>query len=359
MLYNGKSFKDLSKGEASKHMKKKKLTILLLGFLLSLSACGNGVDEGQILLGEPTTSNGRDCMIITGEESMQEFFDQNHHELMNIQLGDLDAFLNPYIDHYTGIYFDGSGYIILFAEELTNWQTPEILTDVNFTVCRAENSYNEMAEIREYLWENFDDTMANVTGWGIDTIDNILVVYLYEFTDEEVEFFRENIIDSPLIEFRQGAWDVVEDGSEGTDELGDSTERNWIIEMTIYPTGHSGDDYLIQIDDNNMIRAQFGIRNEYIVSRIDDDFFSEILNEAESVVSQEELDELLYLAQNLDATDGIMELGYVEGGWEVVLQYNGVLYGMDYSTSDFEPLRRLAEEIIRLSPIEVELHSWS
>ena len=136
-------------------------------------------------------------------------------------------------------------------------------------------------------------------------------------------------------------------------------DRNWIIEMAIYPTGHSGDDYLIQIDENKLIRTRFGTRNESVVSELSEDFFSEVRNEEESLLSIEELQVLLYLAQELEAAGGIMELDIAEGSWEVVLIYNGVMYGMDYWRSDFEVFRRLIDEIIRLSPIQIELHSWS
>ena len=70
-----------------------------------------------------------------------------------------------------------------------------------------------MAVIRDYLNANYDQYrvyMENVTGWVIDTLENIFVVYLYDFTEEEVQLFRDHVIDSPLTQFRQGGWAIVD-----------------------------------------------------------------------------------------------------------------------------------------------------
>ena len=134
----------------------------------------------------------------------------------------------------------------------------------------------------------------------------------------------------------------------------------WIMEMAIYPSGgQSGFDYLIQIDKNNVIRTRFGARTQITVRTIDESFFSKVYEEEERKLNEEELQRVLSLAKKLEATDGIMELEIALGSWEVVLKYRGVMYGMDYGASHFEPLRNLATEIMKLSPIEVELHGWS
>ena len=110
-------------------MKKNIFAILLLGFVLLLNACG--IDEEQLTQVESTTSNGRECITIAGDKSLGHFIDDNYHdEIMSVWIGDLDAFFNHYIDNYTGFYygfyFANPDYVILFADELDNWQTPEI-----------------------------------------------------------------------------------------------------------------------------------------------------------------------------------------------------------------------------------------
>jgi len=147
----------------------------------------------------------------------------------------------------------------------------------------------------------------------------------------------------------------------GTREENDNenVDKDLIIRLAIFPTGTTHESYLIEIDGRNLIRTQLGIRNEIMVSHFNNEFFSEVLNKEERTLDEGELYVLSSLFKNLEITNGIMELDIADGSWEVVLQYNGIIYAMDYWVSDFEPLRRLVDEIIRLSPIPIELHSWS
>ena len=133
----------------------------------------------------------------------------------------------------------------------------------------------------------------------------------------------------------------------------------WIMEMVIYPSSGGGFDYLIQIDKNNVIRTRFGSRNEWTITTLGENFFREVRRKEERKLTEEELQRVILLAEELEATDGIMELERADGSWEVVFKYNGIMYRMDYWFDDFEPLRNLATEIMKLSPIEVELIGWS
>ena len=139
----------------------------------------------------------------------------------------------------------------------------------------------------------------------------------------------------------------------------ENQERDWIIEMTIYAVGHTGSDYLIQISEDAVIRTRFGTRDGWEIETLGEDFFREVQKEEENVLNVEELQLLLDLAQDLEETGGIMELDIAEGSWEVILIYNGIMYGMDYWRSDFELFKKLIDAILELSPIQVELHGWS
>jgi len=135
--------------------------------------------------------------------------------------------------------------------------------------------------------------------------------------------------------------------------------RSWVIEMAIFPTGSTGNSYFIQIDERGVIKISLGVRNELRITMLDEDFFSEVNEQKEGTLTENELQSLLALAQELEETGGILETDISLGSWELVLKYNGIIYTMDYWASDFEPLKRLVDEIIRLSPIQVELHEWS
>ena len=204
-------------------MKKSLFLILCIGITLMLVACGyegsgasspeeempidNELTDDRESNGvrEPLGSGDRECLIIRADDDagmgMGEFFDLQR-DIINEYLEGLDAFFNDRIDNYTGLFYNGSGeYVILLADDIENWQIPDLLADVNFTVCRAEYSYSELSEVREQITYNYTTTSARITGWGIGTLENRVLVYVADLTDEAILDFKENVSDSPLIEF--------------------------------------------------------------------------------------------------------------------------------------------------------------
>ena len=177
-------------------MKKYLFLTLFTGFILILVACGDNTAETSPNH-EQIISNGRECIAVEGNNSMDDFFSTNHVE------DDFDDFFSNQIDNYAGLYFDSGIYVILFADQLENWQTPEMLGDVRFRVCQVENSYNELAAVRTQINNNHGAASVLVTSWGIDTLENRIVVYLADLTDESILDFKENVSDSPLIDLRQ------------------------------------------------------------------------------------------------------------------------------------------------------------
>jgi len=209
-------------------MKKVLFLLSFIGVVLMLVACGHessGIssqgerahqdyelvdggesnDEQETGEPEPLGTGDRECLAVRVEGSvsmgMDEFF-EIHREIINEYLEGLDAFFNARIDNYTGLFYIGSGeYVILLAEDIVNWQIPDLLEDVNFTVCRAEHSYTELSEVRTQIDNNYTYTSARITGWGIGTLENRVLVYVADLTDEVILDFKENVSDSPLIEF--------------------------------------------------------------------------------------------------------------------------------------------------------------
>jgi len=55
------------------------------------------------------------------------------------------------------------------------------------------------------LWDNEDcDVAANVTGFGLDTMNNRVSIWLRNYNETEIARFRETILDSTAISFEQG-----------------------------------------------------------------------------------------------------------------------------------------------------------
>ena len=150
-------------------------------------------------------------------------------------------------------------------------------------------------------------------------------------------------------------------------------DRDWVIEVVIYLSGGSSHTYFIQISENNVIRTRFGRGRSAAVITVDEGLLKVVYNEAESELSDDEMQTVLLLAKELEEIGVIDEAGIASGTWiwDVVLIYNGVRYSMNYniaslavnmgetfheeapSISHYEVFIRLVDEIIRLSPIEV------
>jgi len=137
---------------------------------------------------------------------------------------------------------------------------------------------------------------------------------------------------------------------------GENKDMNWIIEMAIALDVHSGQDYLIQISENGVIRTRFGTKVNPVISVIDYDFFREVRKEEEGVLSEEELQRLISLANTLELEktyDRMQSNVLIWGGITVVLKYNDILYKMFFHPEDLEVFRELALEIIDLTPLWV------
>lgn len=150
--------------------------------------------------------------------------------------------------------------------------------------------------------------------------------------------------------------------------------RIWVLEMVFYPVGSNFSSYFIQIDEDNTIRVRYGNRRDFVVSTMHENLISVVRYDELSELSNDEMQAVLLLAQELETMGIIDETGVGSGTWEVVLIFNGVRYAMDYSLANiivnhlgetfheeaysvehYEAFLRLVEEIIQLSPIPVRM----
>jgi len=70
----------------------------------------------------------------------------------------------------------------------------------------------------------------------------------------------------------------------------------------------------------------------------------------EMTITEQELQRLLYLAENLRETFEETNI-VVFGGWSISLYYRGRVYARVYSVNDTKAFQDLVEEFVRLSPL--------
>ena len=108
-----------------------------------------------------------------------------------------------YPSYFGGIYYQGSRLTVLIVESRSNEaQGLLALLDQGVHVREVEYSHQELLDLMELLNANADQAAAFSSAWGMDTISNRVFVEMTRYTEEEIARFRTEVMDSPMIVFR-------------------------------------------------------------------------------------------------------------------------------------------------------------
>lgn len=112
-----------------------------------------------------------------------------------------------YPDYYGGAYIDNNRLIVNIPKGVSSYSNfDNILSETSYKIKECEFSYNElekiMSVIEEYKQKNpYSSVSQNFYSYSISDKDNRIKVYLEEYTEEQVRLFKNDVIDSPAIEF--------------------------------------------------------------------------------------------------------------------------------------------------------------
>ena len=114
-----------------------------------------------------------------------------------------------YPDYFGGMYIDKDDQLVvqIVKSKLSASDTEKyskLINDANKEY--VQYSYRELKDIHDKVLNYFlnDNKLVNITGVSIDVLSNRVIVELKEKSEDTINVFRENIIDSALIEFEQG-----------------------------------------------------------------------------------------------------------------------------------------------------------
>jgi len=141
-----------------------------------------------------------------------------------------------YPDFIGGYYLDEDGHLVVQIVSAHIDVDREIYDQVRALLADAENvtigyvtfSYTEIHEMIDTLNNMSDENrelFSNVSGWGDNTRNNSVTVWLYVYNEEEIAQFRSTIMDSPILAFEQGGWAEL-DGAGGAPESDAQNEGN-------------------------------------------------------------------------------------------------------------------------------------
>ena len=194
--------------------------------LLLLSACGSeNADTDDVMRPVDTWSpfvqvappgNIWDVQTHEPEDSSPSPAHLARQERMAYEIYRMYSFFDPgrtlggwipglsYPDYFGGINWDDDlQYMIIFIVEGKEDEAEEFLAyleDFETVQIRSSlHSFNELMLVQNIIWNS---NVHPVLWWSrIDTLASGVVVYLFSYSDEEKEFFREFVTDSPLVDF--------------------------------------------------------------------------------------------------------------------------------------------------------------
>jgi len=134
-------------------------------------------------------------------------------------------------------------------------------------------------------------------------------------------------------------------------------DTNDIMQFTIYPTGTSEETYYFVLNQDGILKCSVGSRkNDNIKQR---DYLIRTVDSAEILLDEHNMQVLIDVANQLEISGFNEEKRVVKDSWDVAFLYKGKFYEMNWHMNNSEILRKLADIIIELSPIPVDLHDWA
>ena len=129
-----------------------------------------------------------------------------------------------------------------------------------------------------------------------------------------------------------------------------------IMSFTIYPISIRGKSYYFVLNSDRVLNCSVGVRKSNKIRQ--SNFLKETHDSSEILLDEYVFQTLIDLANQLEVTGLSEEIREVLESWEMALFYKGIIYERNWDINDSEVFGELAEKIIELSPLPVDLHGW-
>ncbi|MCL2532157.1 MAG: S1 family peptidase [Oscillospiraceae bacterium] len=122
-----------------------------------------------------------------------------------------------YPDFFGGMYFNDDGNLVLHIVDDTNSARSaqynaviDFALDEDIIVEYVDFALTDLSALNEILRAFFlENGASNISRFGVDVIKNRVVIYLEKMTEDTITHFREIVMDSPLIYFREATSGVI------------------------------------------------------------------------------------------------------------------------------------------------------
>jgi len=127
------------------------------------------------------------------------------------------------------------------------------------------------------------------------------------------------------------------------------------IQIAIYPAGGLDETYLFVLKPDETLEVSIGERkslnSSFMMSKIDET--------KQKQLTIEESKTLLDLMNKIYEKSEIFQKYEIDDSWDLSINYKGKIIETNYNSSESKELDALVNQLIKLSPIVVDLHGWS
>ena len=136
---------------------------------------------------------------------------------------------------------------------------------------------------------------------------------------------------------------------------GKNIENKMILKCIIFPTGVTSETYLIKVFENGRFDITYGNKNNGFES----DDFESIINSKSIVLKETDLKIIKDLRSQISESKEVEKTYIKKGGWEIIVMTDGEKNHFYHGELNDTPLGKLIDELISISPIKLDIHSWS
>lgn len=128
-----------------------------------------------------------------------------------------------------------------------------------------------------------------------------------------------------------------------------------IMECTIFPTGVYSQTYLVKIFSNGKFEITFG----EVDTNINGIKFLKKKEYKCITLSQAELKPFLDLQNQILSHNSFEKTNVKKGGWEIILKTGKKRFNFYYGEMTDTPFGKIVDMILKITPLKINIHSWS
>lgn len=132
-------------------------------------------------------------------------------------------------------------------------------------------------------------------------------------------------------------------------------EAKLLLRCLMFPAGVNSSTYLIEVFDDRKFKIFYGEKNTANWN----EGFTRVIKHENIVLDSLTFYKLLDYQKELKQIDSFDKTEIKKGGWEIKLETIDKHFNFYYGENDNNSIGAIINELILISPIKIDLHSWS